>query len=110
MSNCEERGTFLHFIFSLFSLRSCEAAGGVWYFNELMVRISGHTVLTSRLYYHSFITGAELERTEQEVENLRKEVDKLKHCGEKHISVTICVKYDGIRGCVPLHKNLFKTA
>ncbi|KAG7267111.1 hypothetical protein CRUP_009559, partial [Coryphaenoides rupestris] len=26
------------------------------------------------------LSGAELERTEQEVENLRKEVDKLKHC------------------------------
>ena len=28
------------------------------------------------------ISGAELEKTGQEVENLRKEVDKLKHCGE----------------------------
>ena len=28
------------------------------------------------------ISGSELQGTVQEVENLRKEVDKLKHCGE----------------------------
>lgn len=39
----------------------------------------------SRLYRLKnmlIISGSELQGTVQEVENLRKEVDKLKHCGE----------------------------
>jgi len=71
-----------------------EAAGGLWYLKEPTVRTPGHSALTSCLCYHFIITGAELERTEQEVEHLRKEVDKLKHCGEKIISVAVCVKSD----------------
>lgn len=35
------------------------------------------------------ISGSELQGTVQEVENLRKEVDKLKHCGETDLSVNL---------------------
>lgn len=35
------------------------------------------------------ISGSELQGTVQEVENLRKEVDKLKHCGETDLAVNL---------------------
>lgn len=35
------------------------------------------------------ISGSELQGTVHEVENLRKEVDKLKHCGETDLSVNL---------------------
>lgn len=35
------------------------------------------------------ISGSELQGTVQEVENLRKEVDKLKHCGETDLGVNL---------------------
>lgn len=34
-------------------------------------------------------SGSELQGTVQEVENLRKEVDKLKHCGETDLAVNL---------------------
>ncbi len=44
---------------------------------------------------YSIISGSELQGTVQEVENLRKEVDKLKQCGETDLGVNLktqCVK------------------
>ena len=62
------------------------------------------------LYYLFLITGAELERTEQEVENLRKEVDKLKHCGETNECNCMWGSMMRRWSFVQLDKILFQTA
>lgn len=44
---------------------------------------SYHTISRMKHIFFLSVTGSELQGTVEEVENLRKEVDKLKHSGEK---------------------------
>lgn len=62
------------------------------FFDRLQIFVSNRILLSHHFlreaHFLLSVTGSELQGTVEEVENLRKEVDKLKHSGEKDFCVS----------------------